>query len=68
MDGMGFDYAKAQLLSSPPYIFAIVCSISTAWLSDKIKLRWPILCAQYVVGIIGLLVVLYAKSPGARCV
>lgn len=68
MDGMGFEYAKAQLLSSPPYIFAIVCSITTAWLSDKIKMRWPILCFQYIIAIIGLIVVLYCGPPAGRYV
>ena len=68
MDGMGFEYAKAQLLSSPPYVFAIVCSVAMAFVSDKIRLRWPILCGQAITAIIGLLVVLYVKVPGGRYV
>lgn len=31
-------------------------------------MRWPILIGHYVVGIVGLLVVLYAKPPGGRYV
>ncbi|KAF1984844.1 pantothenate transporter [Aulographum hederae CBS 113979] len=65
-DGMGFDYTKAQLLSSPPYIFAIIASLCCAWLSDKYRIRWAILCGQALVGIIGLLIVLYTKPPGVR--
>lgn len=38
--GMGFGYAKAQLLSSPPYLFAIVAALAMAWISDKTKVRW----------------------------
>ncbi|XPS99847.1 hypothetical protein M3J09_009015 [Ascochyta lentis] len=64
--GMGFSYAKAQLLSSPPYIFTVFASLATSWLSDKIRLRWPILVGQLVTAIIGLLLVLYPKPPGAR--
>lgn len=64
--GMGFSYAKAQLLSSPPYIFTVFASLATSWLSDKIRLRYPILIGQSLIAIIGLLIVLYAGPPGAR--
>ncbi|KAF2010179.1 retrograde regulation protein 2 [Aaosphaeria arxii CBS 175.79] len=64
--GMGFSYVEAQLLSSPPYIFAIIASLACAWLSDKIKLRYPILIGQSVSAIVGLLIVLYCKPPGVR--
>lgn len=63
---MGFSYAKAQLLSSPPYVFAIIMSLAFAWLSDKIKMRWPILCTQATIAIIGLFIILYAELPGVR--
>ncbi|PSN61739.1 retrograde regulation protein 2 [Corynespora cassiicola Philippines] len=64
--GMGFSYAMAQLLSSPPYVFAIIMSLTFAWISDKIKMRWPILVSQSVIAIIGLLIILYASSPAVR--
>jgi MFS family permease len=63
---MGFSYALSQLLQSPPYVFAIIASLFCAWLSDKIKLRWPILCAQSIIAIVGLFIILYAKPPGVR--
>lgn len=63
---MGFSYAKAQLLSSPPYVFAIVCSLAMAYVSDKFRTRWPVLCFQATVAIIGLLIILYAGVPGVR--
>ncbi|KAF2678947.1 MFS general substrate transporter [Lentithecium fluviatile CBS 122367] len=64
--GMGFSYALSQILSSPPYIFTIIASLATAWLSDKIKLRWPILIFHSMTAIVGLLIILYAKPPGMR--
>jgi MFS family permease len=64
--GMGFSYTLSQILSSPPYLFAIIASLAFAWLSDKIKLRWPILIAQSMFAIVGLLIVLYTKPPGVR--
>jgi hypothetical protein len=63
---MGFSYTKAQLLSSPPYIFTVFASLATSWLSDKIRLRWPILIGQSIIAIVGLLIVLYPKPPGVR--
>lgn len=64
--GMGFSYAKAQLLSSPPYVFTVFASMAGAWLSDKIRLRWPILVGQSVIAIVGLIIVLYGGAPGVR--
>jgi hypothetical protein len=63
---MGFNYAKAQLLSSPPYVFAIVCSITMAYVSDKVRMRWPVHIFQSITAIVGLLVILYAGPPGVR--
>ncbi|KAH6396683.1 hypothetical protein HBI14_190800 [Parastagonospora nodorum] len=63
---MGFSYAKAQLLSSPPYVFTVFASLAGAWLSDKIRMCWPILIGQSVVAIAGLLIVLYGGPPGVR--
>jgi hypothetical protein len=65
-DGMGFSYAKAQLLSSPPYVFAVFMSMSTAWISDRMKLRWPIICIQCVIAVVGLIIVKYGRIPAFR--
>ncbi|KIV90927.1 hypothetical protein PV10_05528 [Exophiala mesophila] len=64
--GMGFSYALSQVLSSPPYVFAIICSLTTAHLSDKYRIRWPIMCFQALVAAVGLVIVAYAKLPGVR--
>lgn len=63
---MGFSYALAQLLSSPPYMFAIIVSLTLAHVSDKIKLRWPIMIAQSLTACVGLLICLYGGPPGVR--
>lgn len=64
--GMGFSYALSQILSSPPYVFTILASLGTAWLSDRVKLRWPILIFHSTTAVVGLLIILYAKPPGVR--
>jgi hypothetical protein len=63
---LGFTYVKAQLLSSPPYVFTIFASIAGAFVSDKIRMRWPVLLFQAAVGIIGLIVTLYGGQPYVR--
>ncbi|KIW71551.1 hypothetical protein PV04_03705 [Phialophora macrospora] len=65
-EGMGFSYALAQILGSPPYVFAIIASLAMAWVSDHYRTRWPVLVFQSVSGIVGLLVILYPKPPGVR--
>ncbi|OGM41170.1 pantothenate transporter [Aspergillus bombycis] len=63
---MGFSYALAQILSSPPYVFAVIMSLAMAWLSDKYKIRWAILVVQSLSAVVGLLITLYCKPPGVR--
>ncbi len=65
-EGLGFSYAMAQILGSPPYVFAIIASLAMAWVSDKYRTRWPVLVFQSLTGIVGLLVILYPKPAGVR--
>lgn len=64
--GMGFSYTLAQLLSSPPYVFTMAASMASAWLSDRMKIRWPVMCAQYLFTVAGLLIMLYGGVPAFR--
>lgn len=64
--GMGYSYAMAQLLSSPPYVFAVIMSLSSAWVSDRLRIRWPIICTQCGIAVVGLIIVMYGKLPGVR--
>lgn len=64
--GMGFSYALSQILTSPPYVFTMAASMATAWLSDRMRIRWPVMCAQYLFTVAGLLIMLYGKVPAFR--
>ncbi|KPI44191.1 putative transporter [Cyphellophora attinorum] len=64
--GMGFSYTLAQVLSGMPYLFTMAASMATAWASDRIKMRWPVMCAQYLVAVAGLLIMLYGEVPAFR--
>ncbi|KAL3466756.1 major facilitator superfamily domain-containing protein [Aspergillus heterothallicus] len=65
-EGMGFSYALAQVLTSPPYLVAVVLSLLMAWISDKFRVRWIVLCIQSMTAIVGLLITSYAVPPGVR--
>jgi len=65
-EGMGFNIAEAQTLVAPPYIVAGFLMYGTAWLGDKYHVRGPILILNAVVTLIGLPIMGWATSPGAR--
>jgi MFS family permease len=64
--GMGFSYTLAQVLSGLPYLFTMAASMATAWVSDRIQMRWPVMCAQYLFAVAGLLIMLYGEVPAFR--
>lgn len=51
---MGFSLAASQCLTAPPYFVASLYMYGTAWVSDKYRIRGPIMAFNTVVGIIGL--------------
>lgn len=51
--GMGFSTNKAILLSAPPYYYAVVPVLLSSFLSDKFRLRGPIITFNAVCLIIG---------------
>ena len=63
-EGLHFSNMKSLLLITPPYAFTIIVCLINARVSDKLQIRWPFMVIQAVVAIIGLALVLYAKSPG----
>lgn len=52
-DGMGFSVAQAQCLSAPPYVAAGILMISWGWVSDKYRVRGPIVIVNAIISIIG---------------
>ncbi|KAF5234312.1 hypothetical protein FAUST_7697 [Fusarium austroamericanum] len=65
-ESLGFSYTKAQLLFSPPYIFCIIMSILSGWVSDRLRIRWIFLVVQAAIGIAGLFIILFVHSPYIR--
>ena len=61
---MGYTTAQAQLLSTPPYIFAFILTMSTAVLAEKTKQRAPIIIASSALAIVGYVILVVSHRPG----
>ncbi|KAL2842113.1 major facilitator superfamily domain-containing protein [Aspergillus pseudodeflectus] len=66
MQGLKFDVAKAQTLTAPCFLFGTVLGLTESWLSDKYKLRGPVVVFNAVLQIIGIALLGYAKQNGVR--
>lgn len=64
--GMGYSPGLANALSAPPAIAAMCTAMTFAWLGDKYRVRAPVIAAQSLLAIIGLMIVAYASNNGAR--
>lgn len=65
-NGMGFSSTNAMLLSAPPYVFAAIIAMLTGWLSDKFKIRGPIIAVHQAISAVGMLMILYGNSNALR--
>lgn len=63
---MGYSSGVANLLSAPPVFFAVISAFSFAWLSDKYRTRAPVIAAQSIICIIGLMITAYHKNNVVR--
>ncbi|KAI8930801.1 hypothetical protein NX059_011824 [Plenodomus lindquistii] len=64
--GMGYSPGAANALSAPPAIAAMFTAFGFAYVGDKYRVRAPVIAAQSLLAIIGLMIVAYAKNNGAR--
>ncbi|KAL2842029.1 phthalate transporter [Aspergillus pseudoustus] len=65
-DGMGFGLAASLCLTAPPYVLNGLVLIGTAWLSDKYRLRSPILLFNGCGLLMGLPLLGYVENVAAR--
>jgi cyanate permease len=66
LQGMGYDVGKVFLLSAPPAVAAVPWVMFCSWMADRTKLRAPFVILQAVIGIVGMMIVAYAKKNEAR--
>jgi MFS family permease len=63
---MGYSPAISNLLTAPPVIFAVISAFIFAYISDKYRLRAPVIATQCLIGITGLMITAYHSSDGVR--
>jgi hypothetical protein len=63
---LGFDVAKSQCLTAPPYFFSGIVMYGAAWLSDKYRQRGLAIVALTTIALIGLPIMGWAKNPWVR--
>ncbi|KAF4973997.1 hypothetical protein FZEAL_9065 [Fusarium zealandicum] len=61
---MGFSLAASQCLIAPPYFVAALWMYGTAWISDKYRIRGPIMIVNTIIGTIGLCLMGFVKNSG----
>lgn len=66
LQGMGYSTKMVFLLAAPPAVAAVPWVMFVSWAADKTRMRAPWIMLQALIGIIGLLIVAYAKNNGAR--
>lgn len=64
--GMGFSVAAAQGMSSPPYLAAMLLMNIQGWISDKIRLRAPILYFNCALSSVGLCMMTWTTTPSSQ--
>lgn len=64
--GMGFGIGESQCLVAPPYAFAGIVMMTSAWLSDKYKIRAPFLIFNCLISLVGLPLMGFTTSNGVR--
>jgi cyanate permease len=68
LSGGGYSTELALILSMPPNLFASIWIFVSAWASDKYKARSIIIVMNAILCIVGLLILGFAPSIGARYV
>lgn len=63
---LGFGSTKAQAFTAPPNVVAFVFVLITAYFSDRIKARGPIMAAGCVVAICGYVMLLASEKNSVR--
>jgi MFS family permease len=66
VENMHFTVGEAQCLIAPPYAAAAIWMYATGFLSDKWRLRGPIVLANATLSIIGLPIMGFASTPAVR--
>ena len=66
VQNLGFVSYKAQLLTAPPYAFAFITTVTTAYFSDKYARRGIFILFWLVITMVGYLILIVVDNLGAN--
>ena len=61
---LGYTAAQAQLLSTPPYVFAFFLTMAVAVIAEKMKRRAAFIIASSTLAIVGYILIIISLRPG----
>lgn len=66
ISGMGYDAVTAQLFTVPPNFLAFLTVLVVSWVSDKIKMRGPLIAGLFTFAAIGYIMQLASSSNAVQ--
>jgi sugar phosphate permease len=63
---MGFSGALSQLLTTPPYFYAVILAISLSWISDRQQTRTPFIVFFAMNVIVGMALTRWGPNTGSQ--
>jgi len=66
ISGLGYKAVHAQLLTVPPNFLAFLTVIATSYLSDKIRMRGPLIAVGLIVAAIGYIIQIASRRDGVK--
>lgn len=64
--GLSYKRVTAQLFTVPPNFLAFLVVLMASWISDRIKMRGPLIAAGLSLAAVGYIMQLAAQTPGVR--
>ena len=64
--GMGYSNVTAQLFTVPPNFLAFLVVLAASWLSDRLKMRGPLIAVLFTVAAIGYIMQLASDSNAVK--
>ena len=67
-NGLGFDTNRSILLAQPPYYWALVPTLLTSWVGDRLRLRGPVVAFNACCMIVGFSMLGFTSAGAVRYV
>ncbi|KAH9995341.1 MFS general substrate transporter [Xylariaceae sp. FL0662B] len=65
---LGFDYVPTLLMSSPPWVFSCIVSLTNAWHADRTQEKFWHITGPIIGGIVGFVISMSTENVAARYV